>query len=248
MLQKKYSELKQKIQLIDQAILNQDLHDYILEPIQNIFSSKKIKFNVIKTRISIYDQEDLRNFSLTVEPNWDNIQKITTFKSEFGGSFLETKEISFKGDTVFIIEQNHRTTYYVNIDKRPENSKIVKQKIYKNNQLSYEYQYHIAFDATLGKNSCSTIEKELYVLENRQAVLRQLVISEENAFYSDLPSISYAKNDNYDAPNYDTRVSNQGVYISEMKQATSEEFENLKKEYLEQNKEITKQFKKSIKH
>lgn len=91
-------------------------------------------------------------------------------------------------------------------------------------------------------------EKELYVLENKNAVSRQLVISEENVFFSNFPKIDYSKSNYYANPNYDTRVFNQGVYISGMNQATSEEFETLKKEYLEQNKEITKQCKKSIKY
>ena len=36
-------------------------------------------------------------------------------------------------------------------------------------------------------------EKELYVLENKNAVSRQLVISEENSFCSCLPNINMLK-------------------------------------------------------
>lgn len=69
---------------------------------------------------------------------------------------------------------------------------------------------------------------------------RQVVIAEENSFYSHFPALKYGKSSFYGVPNYDTRIHNDGVYIYGSSNATSEDFENLQKEYLEESKKLIK--------
>ena len=216
---------RKMIEIIKVQLTNKELYEYVCEKLKLVEELKKIEYQMSEEEISlsgIYDKKD--ELKITIKLNEGNISEIEVYCTYFNGRRTERKTITYSDNDIIVNEQEINTNIYEETNQLHSVQNIQKIKMYRDDQITYNYSFESTTGAggSLNYNICYSKLEEMFVFSDRSAIMKTICVTDSNINISDM---TYYKTNYCPLPDFSTRVKGGTSYICRMSYATKEEYE-----------------------
>ncbi len=222
------NQVKTILEVLSKTLLNRELYYYILENVLEITSKKiEIKENGISIKSS-----NKNMFVLTFEPSMENIQKIKTYEEKFNGKSIIYKEIEFEADDIINVIEKQCDVVKNEKNEIVSTEKNYSKRRYDNYSMIFNESCEMFLENSLLENNSYMKTTKIYVLEDNNAFIRTIFSNESEDTVIQNSLVDYSSTENYNVPNFNTRVNDEYVYMFGTHVSNEEEFLMAENEYM----------------